>query len=128
MQQTMERATGGWEVGADGLVQVLGVDLDLDEDVERAQGGLVDGYQTGVAVVDEEVGAEGEGGERVDAAGAVGDVAEDDGLDRPGRETREQVGDGRAVDEQALGHLQRDRAGLVSLDRGKGFRDLEGIV
>lgn len=43
------------EVAADGSEEMRGVDLDVDEDVEGFDGGLVYGDEAGVAVVHEEV-------------------------------------------------------------------------
>lgn len=68
------------------------VDFDVDEDVEAGKGGGIDGDEAAVAEVDEEVGAERVGGEVVDAAGAVGDVGEDE-AGGGGGEGGEDVGD-----------------------------------
>lgn len=58
-----------------------------------------------MAVVDEEVGVEGGGGEVVDAAGSVGGLGEDGDLDGGGGEGAEDVGDGEGEHEEAVGEL-----------------------
>ena len=63
-----------------------------------------------MAVVNEEVSLEGGGGEVVDAAGAVGDVAEDEtviGAGEGGEDVREVEG----VHEETFGKLEGDALG-----------------
>lgn len=81
------------------------VDFDVDEDVEAGDCGGVDGDEAAVAVVDEKVGAEGGGSEVVDAASAVGNVAEDVAVG-DGGEGGEDVGEGERVHEEALRELE----------------------
>ena len=63
-----------------------------------------------MAVVNEEVSLEGGGGEVVDAAGAVGDVAEDETVIGPG-EGGEDVRDVEGVHEETFGKLEGDALG-----------------
>ena len=58
-----------------------------------------------MTVVHHEFAAQGARGEVVDAAGAVGDVAHDDGV--RARVLRDDVGDGRPEHAEALGELKR---------------------
>lgn len=66
------------------------VDGDLDEDVEDGDGGGVYGDEAAVAEMHEEVRVERARREVVDAAGPVGDVAEDEAV-RDGGECGEDV-------------------------------------
>lgn len=80
-----------------------------------------------VAVVNKEIGAQGGGGEVVDAAGAVGDVSEDeDGGDVS--EGGEDVGDGEGVEEEALGELEGHALGAHGEYAPHRFVDFEGVV
>ena len=81
------------------------VDFDVDEDVEAGDCGGVDGDEAAVAVVDEEVGAEGGGSKVVDAASAVGDVGEDEAVGDAG-EGGEDVGEWERVHEETLRELE----------------------
>lgn len=100
----------GLEVAFERGEEVRGVDADVDENVQRFDLGDVHGDQAAVGVVDEQVAAEGARGVVVDAAGAVGDVAHDEGLDARA-ELGEDVGDGGREDEQAFGELEGDSFG-----------------
>lgn len=87
------------------------VDGDLDEDVEHRNGGGIDGDEAAVAEVHEQVHVERTRGQVVDAAGAVGDVAEDEAVGDAG-ESGEDVGDDERVHEEALGELESDAGGI----------------
>lgn len=63
-----------------------------------------------MAVMDEEVGAEGGGGEVIDAAGAVSDVAENEAV-RSVTESGEDIGEDEGIHEKALGELEGDAGG-----------------
>lgn len=117
----------GGEVAGDSREEVRGVDGDVDEDVEGGDLGDGDGDEAGVRVVHEEVAGEGAGREVVDAAGAVGDVAHDDGFDARA-ELGEDVGDGGGEEEEAFGHLEGYFGGAVGADAVDGFVEFEGVV
>ena len=104
-----------------------GVDADVDEDVEGGDFGYVDGDQAAVRVVHEEVAAKGAGGVVIDAAGAVGDVAHDEGFGA-GAEAGEDVGDGGGEEEETFGELEGDFFGAGGADAMDCLWDLEGIV
>lgn len=106
---------------------MVDVDFDVDEDVEARDGGGIDGDEAAVTVVNEEIGAEGEGGEVVDAAGAVGDVAEDEAVGNGG-EGGEDVGEDKRVHEEALGELEGDALGSRGEDAPDALVDLEVVV
>jgi len=116
-----------FEVQPDGVDEVRDVDFDVDENVEAGDRGGVDGDEAAVAVVDEEVGIEGGGGEVVDAAGAVGDVAEDVAVG-DGGEGGEDVGEGKRVHEKALGELEGDALGARGEHAPNGLVNLEVVV
>ena len=80
-----------------------------------------------MAVVDEEVGAEGGGGEVVDAARTVGDVAEDE-TDVHGGEGGEDVGEDERVHEEALRKLEGDALGSRGENAPHALVDLEVVV
>lgn len=105
----------------------MGVDLDVDEDVEAGDGGGVDGDQAAVAVVDEEVGAEGGGRKVVNAAGAVGDIAEDEALG-DGGEGGEYVGEDQGVHEEAFRQLEGDALGVGGTNPPDALVDLKVVV
>ena len=69
-----------------------------------------------------------EGGSRqiVDTAGAVGDVAHNDGL--AARESLQDVRDRARVQQQPLGHLDRHALGGHLFDAPDGLEDLEIVV
>lgn len=103
------------------------VDFDVDEDVEAGEVGGVDGDEAAVAVVDEEVGAEGGGSEVVDAAGTVGDVTEDVAVG-DGGEGGEDIGEGKRVHEEALGELEGNALGSGGEDAPDGLVYLEVVI
>lgn len=103
------------------------VDCDLDEDVEHGDGGGIDGDEAAVAEVHEEVDVERARGEVVDAAGAVGDVAEDEAVG-DGGEGGEDVGDDERVHEEALRELESDAGGVRGARAPDDFVDLEIVV
>lgn len=80
-----------------------------------------------MAVVDEEVGLKSRGGEIVDAASAVSDVAEDEavfGAAEGGDDVREYKG----VHEEALGELEGHARRLSGPDAPYALVDLEIVV
>lgn len=85
--------------------EVRRVNANVHEHVKRLDLGHIDGDQAAVGVVHEQVTAEGTGRVVVDAAGAIGDVAHDEGLNAR-TELGEDVGDCGCEEKQALGHLQ----------------------
>lgn len=115
------------EVALERGQEVGGVDADVDKDVEGLDLCHVDGDEAAVGVVDEQVAAHGAGGVVVDAAGAVGDVAHDEGLDTRA-ELGEDVGDGGGEEEEALRHLQGDLLGARGADAVDGFGNFEAVV
>lgn len=80
------------------LDQVFDVDPDVDENVQRLDLGHMDRDETAVGVVNHQIAAERPGGEVVDAAGPVRDVAHDERFDS-GAELDEDVGDGGGEEE-----------------------------
>lgn len=112
---------GSEEVEVDATDQAIDVNGDVDEDVEAGDGGDVDRDEAAVAVVDEEVGAKRGGGEVVDAAGAVGDVAEDEAVRGPA-EGGDDVGEGEGIHKEALGELEGDAR------RGRGANAPDALV
>lgn len=117
----------GFEVQSDGVDEVGHVDFDVDENVEAGDSGGVNGDEAAVAVVDEEVRTEGGGGEVVDAAGAVGDVAEDVAMG-DGGEGGEDVGEGKRVHEETLWKLEGDALGARGEHAPNGLVNLEVVV
>ena len=103
------------------------VDFDVDEDVETGDGGGIDGDKAAVAVVDEEVGGERNGGEVVDTTSAVGDVTEDVAA-VDGGEGSEDVGEREGVHEEALGELKGNALGAGGKNAPNAFVDLEVVV
>ena len=103
------------------------VDFDVDEDVETGDGGGIDGDKAAVAVVDEEVGGERNGGEVVDTTSAVGDVTEDVAA-VDGGEGSEDVGEREGVHEEALGELKGNALGASGKNAPNAFVDLEVVV
>ena len=75
----------------------------------------------------EQVAAEGASGVVVDAAGAIGDVAHDEGFGA-GTELGEDVGDGGGEHEETLRHLEGDFGGARGADAVDGFLYLEVVV
>lgn len=69
------------EVALEGGKEVSDVDADVDKDVESLDLCHVDGDETAVGVVDEEIASERPRCVVVDAAGAIGDIAHDECLD-----------------------------------------------
>lgn len=106
---------------------MVDVDLDINEDVEARDGGGIDGYQAAVTVVNEEIGAESNGGEVVDATGTVGDVTEDKAV-RDASEGGEDVGEDERVHEQALGELEGHALRPGGQDAPDAFVNLEVVV
>lgn len=117
----------GGKVPLESGEQVHGVDADVDEDVESGDVSHGDGDEAAVGVVHEQVAAEGAGGVIVDAAGAVGDVAHDEGFGA-GAEASDDVGDGGGEEEETFGELQGDSLGARAADAVDGFGELEGVV
>lgn len=117
----------GGEVLGNGVDEVGGVDADGDEDVEGGNLGDGDGDQAAMGVVDQEVAAKRSCRVVVDAAGAVGDVAHDQG-GGAGAELGEDVGDGRGKEQQPLGELQGDGLGPGGANAVDAFVDLEAVV
>lgn len=109
------------------MEEVGDVDFDVDEDVEAGEGGGVDGDEAAVAVVNEEVGGEGGGGEVIDAAGAVGDIGEDVAVGDIG-EGGEDVGEGEGVHEEALRELKGEALGAGGEDAPHRLVNLEVVV
>lgn len=115
------------EIKLDCFDQAIHINFDIDEDIEARDRSVVDGDEAAVAVVNEEVGGECGGGEVVDAASAVGDVAEDEaGFD--GGEGSEDVGKDEGVHEEAFGELESDALGVCGEDSVDRFVDLEVVV
>lgn len=115
------------EVAFYGREEVGRVDADGDEHVEDLDLGDVDGDQAGVGVVHEEVAAHCARGEVVDAAGAVGHVAHDEGL-CAGAEGSDDVGQGAGEEEQAFGELEGDAFCGGGADGVDGFGELKVVV
>lgn len=103
------------------------VDGDLDEDVEDGDGGAVYGDEAAVAEMHEEVRVERARREVVDAAGPVGDVAEDEAV-RDGGECGEDVGDDEGVHEEAFGELKRHARRVGGTRPPDDLVDLEVVV
>lgn len=80
-----------------------------------------------MSVVDQEVGVEGRGGEVVDAAGAVGDVTEDEAVGGAG-EGEEDVGEVERVHEESFGELKGDAVGAGGEDPVHAFVHFEVVV
>ena len=97
----------GFEVAFDGCEEVLDVDLDVDEYVERLYLRHVYWYQTAVSIVDEDVAAECASGVVVYAASAVRDIAHDQRFGARA-ELGQDVGDCGREEEEALRHLEGD--------------------
>lgn len=106
---------------------MCGVDADIDEDVEGLDLGHVYGDQAAVCVVDEEVAAKCARCVVVDAAGAVGHVAHDQGFDARA-ELSQDVGYGCGKDEEAFGELECHAFGARGADAVDGLGDLKGVV
>lgn len=106
---------------------MVNVDFDIDEDIEAGYGGGINGDKAAVTVVNEEIGAERDGGEVVDATSAVGDVAEDEAVGDIG-EGGEDVGEYEGIHEEALGELKGDALGGGGEDAPDRFVDLEVVV
>lgn len=103
------------------------VNFDLDEDVKTRDFGVVDGDEAAMAVVNEKVGIQGGGGEVVDAAGAVSDVAEDEAVGGVG-EGCEDVGEDTGVHEEAFRELESKTLCSGGADAPHAFVDLEVVV
>jgi hypothetical protein len=80
---------------------VGGFELDGDEDVEAGDAGVLHRHEATVAIMNKEVCAEGFGGVVIDAASAVGWVAQHEGGLRT-TESDADVGEGVAVHEKTL--------------------------
>lgn len=80
-----------------------------------------------MAVMDEEIGVKGGGGKIIDAAGAVGDVSEDEAAVHGG-EGGEDVGDDERVHEEAFGELESNALGVGGADAPDGFVNFEAVV
>ena len=117
----------GGKVALQRREEVRGVDADVDKDVEGLDLGDIDGDEAAVGVVDEQVAAESAGSVIINAAGAVGNVTHDQGLDARA-ELDEDVGDGGGEEEQALGHLEGDLFGAQGADAVDGLGDLKAVV
>ncbi len=104
-----------------------GVDGDVDEDVEGGDLGRGDRYQAGVRVVHEQVTAQSASGVVIDAAGAVGDVAHDEGF-ASRTELGEDVGDGGCEQEETFRELKGHTFGTGRADPMDCFGDLERVV
>lgn len=123
------RIGGVREGGADSVGEALGVDTDLDEDVEHGEEGGGDGDEAGMAVVDEHVGGERLGGAVGEAARAVGGIGEDEDVVGGVRleEGREEVGKREGEEEQTLRKLQRGAAGAGGADAVRRLGELEVV-
>lgn len=100
---------------------------DFNEDVEAGDCGGVNRHQATVAVVYEEVGRERRGGEVVDAAGAVGYVAENETVGG-GSERGEDIDDDEGVHKEALWELQSYALGRRGADAPNALVNLEVVV
>lgn len=117
------------EGGTDGLDEAIGVNANVHENIEDREARGRDGDEAGVAIVDEEVGGECGGREVIEAAGAVGGVAEDEDFVEASVGGRlEDVGDGKGVHEEAIGELERGATRAGRSDAVDGLMDLEVIV
>ena len=109
--------------------QVVDVAADVHEDVNRRDRRPLDGDEARVAVVDQGVG--GGAGERalvVDAAGAVGHVAQDGHADDSGDELLDDVGEREREEQKALWELQRDAFRSLCPQPPDRFRNFEVVV
>lgn len=107
--------------------EMNGVDLDVDENVQHLNAfGLIDGHQATVAVVHQQIDAQGFGGVIVDATRAVRDVAHDDRV-RVG-EPFDDVAQLHREHGQAFGHLERDAFGLHLPQPPYGLGQFEIVI
>lgn len=106
---------------------MLDVDFDIDEDVDTGDGGGINRHEAAMTVVNKEISAERNGGEVVDAASAVGDVAEDEAVRNAG-EGGEDVGESKRVHEETFRELKSDALSAGGEDARDAFVNLEDVV
>lgn len=80
-----------------------------------------------MAVMDEEIGVEGGGGEVIDATGAISDIAKNEAVGGLG-ESGEDIGDDEGVHEKAFGELKGNAGGAGGEDSPYALVNLEVVV
>lgn len=106
---------------------MIDVDFDIDEDIKARDGGGINRHEAAVTIVNQKIGAEGDGGEVIDATRAIGDVTEDETFRDIG-EGGEDVGENKRVHEETLRELEGDAVGASGEDAPERFVDLEVVV
>lgn len=115
------------EVALQGSQQVRSVDADVDEDIERLDFGHVDGDETTVRIVYQQIAPQGSSRVIVYAACAVGDIPHDEGLDARTK-LRENVRDGGGEEQEAFGHLEGHLLGSRGSNPVDGLGDFKAVV
>lgn len=100
----------GFEISLDGCEEVLDVYLYIHEHIQSLDFRDVDGYETAMRVVDQDIAAERSRRIIVYTACAVRDITHDERA-RAGAELGQDVGDGGGEEEEAFWHLKGDFLG-----------------
>lgn len=103
------------------------IDLDFHKNVERRDLGNVNGDQTTVAVMDEEISVHCRGREVVHAASAVGDVTKDETFIDRGK-FLEDIAKNEGVHEEAFRELEGYALGAGGADAPDGFVDFKVVI
>lgn len=108
----------------DGVEQALDVNLYLNKDIQTRDLGRVNRDKATMTVVNKQVGTKSRGGEVIDTASSVSDVAEDEAVGGSS-EGSEDVGESESVHEKTLRELDSDAFGVCGTDAPDAFVDLE---
>lgn len=107
--------------------KVRSIDANVNKDVERLDLGDINRDKATMSIVHQQVTAQRPRRVVINTAGAIRHVPHDEGLDA-GAKLRQDVGDCRGEEEQALGHLQGDLFRPRGPDAVDGLGDLEAVV
>lgn len=108
----------------DGAQQALDINLYLNKDIKARDLGRVNRDEATMPVVNKQVSTKSRGGEVVDTASSVSDVAEDEAVGGSS-EGSEDVGESKSVHEKTLRELDSDAFGVCGFDAPDAFVDLE---